>query len=669
MRPKTPRPAALTYSLLPLLSIPTLVGVCSCQAPASTMQGKAGTAGNGQGDAPGAADDVTAGLPKFLLLVPGGKVETGISADELADAACQVTFPDRPEMALKISEEKVKTALRRSASLLGHQSVQVEPYLLGKWNVKNSEYATYIDAMRQLQRKVRAPFHWWRFGREDDYNAKLEEINKEFPKDKYGPLNFWDRYGDKLPYKVATNKGESIGDQPVTYISFAEANAFAGWLGMRLPTEYEWLRAARGDGKNLWPANQEAYTSKLLGLLQQDNSRNQVLKPTGTVQAAAGPFGHLDMFGQVWQFVANLGYDPINGKDVFADEWKKVQKHKVASLMESPPVWKGNLALAKGGSYLSFQEPIQLMLDTRAPVGTIDVLESLGFRLAKSLRPGYDMMFSLLRGVYNRSLFAEEQDVDLALQIGAERYELGQDGFPTAYHAVSFAPVNWLTNDKTLDLNKLLERSQTEPLLVGTLATTANLVDPAVPAGLYSVLFRREGMPRELTDAIKVGWKEIQAEKKRKAKGGDKKEDKKEEEKQDEKQDDKDAKKGSWQAVLPRYGLTEKDLEDAEHATDIKFVRIDGMQVSTESDVFLLHGIEGKVIAVLPGTKKKPAQGNPFTPEITPEADAKGLARFLLHVGTPVQLQNPKKFLDLQIQFTLDTPAPTAEKPWRVPGQ
>ncbi len=668
MRPTNLRPVALTSSLLSLAAQSLLGSTVQAQAPAAATlepKGKApAVVGSKQGSDAVPADDVTAGLPKFLQFVPGGKVEVGITTDQLADAALQVVFPDRPEMALKISEEKVKTALRRSASMLGPQSVQVEPFLLGKWNVKNIEYEIYINAMRVAQKKVRAPFHWWRFGREDDYNAKLDDINKQFPKDPFGPLNYWDRYGDTLPFKVATNKGVSIGDYPVTYVTFAEANAFAGWLGMRLPTEYEWLRAARGDGKDLWPCGQQAFTSQLLKTLQMDNSRNQMIKPTGTVQAATGPFGHIDMYGQVWQFVADLGYDPINGKDAFSAEWKKVQKHKVAGLIESPPVWKGNMALAKGGSYLSFQEPIQLMLDTRAPVGTIDVLESLGFRLAKSLKPGYDMMFSLLRGVYNRSPFAEDQTPDLQLQVGAERYELGKDGFPTAYHAVSFAPVNWLTNDKTQDLNKLLDRSQTEPLLIGTLASTANLVEPAVPLGIYSVLFRREGMPRDLTDAIKAGFKEVQAEKKRRAKAGDKAE-----KKEETPQEGQDAKKGSWQSVLPRYGLTEKDLEDAEHASDIKFVRIDGMQISTETDVFLLHGIEGKVIAAIAGTNKKPAQGNPFAPEIAVTADAKGLAKVLMRIGTPVQLQNPKRFVDLQLPLTLDTPAPTAEKPWRIPGQ
>jgi hypothetical protein len=314
------------------------------------------------------------------------------------------------------------------------------------------------------------------------------------------------------------------------------------------------------------------------------------------------------------------------------------------------------MALAKGGSYLSFQEPIQLMLDTRAPVGTIDVMESLGFRLAKSLRPGYDMLFSLLRGPFNKGLLAEDQDFDLSLQVGGERYELGADGFPTAYHAVSFAPVNWLSADKSMDLNKLMDRAQVSPILIGTLATSEAMLEPSIPAGHYSVQFRREGMPRELTDAIKVGHKEIQAELKRKKKDGDKKDGDAQEE----------TKRGPWAEVIGRFGLTEKDLAEAEHASSIKFVRIDGVQVSTEADAFLLSGLEGKIIGVLPGTNKKPAQSNAFAPELEITADAKGKTVCKMRIGMPLKVQDPKKFADMQIVLTLDTPAPTAEKPWRV---
>lgn len=654
MRPITSRPAALSYS--PLLILGLAHGALA-QTPASATldpNAKPPVAGSKQGDGVAPADDVTAGLPKFLKLVPGGKVELGLTTDEFADAAQQVVFPSRPEMAVKMSEEKVKRALRQAASLLGRQAVQVDTYLLGEFPVTNAQYAIFIEEMRKLGKKVRPPFHWWRFGREDDYNAKLEEINKAFPKDPAGPVNYWERHGDELPFKVADKDGKSIADMPVTFVMYSDANAFAAWLGMRLPTEAEWMRAARGDSKDVWPCGQPTFTEKLLSMLQMNSSKNQEIKPIGTVQQAAGPFGHKDMFGQVWQYVAELGYDPLTGKDAFAAEWKKVGKHKVASLLEAPPLWEANDALAKGGSYLSFQEPIQLLIDIRAPMSTREVLEGLGFRLAKSLRPGYDMLFSLLRGVFNRGLFLEGQDIDLSLQVGAERYELDKDGFPTSYQAVSFAPVNWLTNDKSQDLNKLLDRSQEAPVLIGTLATTAAMVEPAVAPGHFSVQFRREGMPRELSDALKTGYKEVQAEKRRREKA--------------KKESDEEPKWSSWSQVLPRFGITIKDLEDAAQVTDIKFVRIDGVEVSTETDNFLLSGLEGKIVAVIPGTKKKPAQGNAFAPTVSVEADGKGRAKFLFHVGTPVQMQNLKRFVDLQLQLTLDLPAPAAEKPWRIQG-
>ncbi|MFM1871107.1 MAG: hypothetical protein RL398_529, partial [Planctomycetota bacterium] len=570
--------------------------------------------------------------------------------------ASQAISPARPEMALKMSEEKVKTSMRRSALLLGHTSVDVQPFLLGKWNVKNGEYAVYIERMRQLQQKVRAPFHWWRFGRNDDYNQKLADIGKEFPKDPEGPVRFWERYGHELPFALKTEQGKSIADMPVSFVSFADANAFAGWLGMRLPTEYEWMRAARGDGKNLWPAGAESFGDPLLKALQMYNTRDQEAKPTGTVAAATGPFGHLDMFGQIAQMVADLGLEPLAGKDAFEAEWKKVAKHKVGNLLENKPVPKSNVALTKGGYYRSFQNPELLLIDARAGVSTIDVLEGVGFRLAKSLRPGYDMLFSLLRGPFNKGLLAEGQDFDLTLQVGGERYELGADGFPTAYHAVSFAPVNWLSADKSMDLNKLMDRAQMSPILIGTLATSEAMLEPSIPAGHYSVQFRREGMPRELTDAIKVGHKEIQAELKRKKKDGDKKDGDAQEE----------TKRGPWAEVIARFGITEKDLAEAEHASSIKFVRIDGVQISTEADAFLLSGLEGKVIGVLPGTNKKPAQNNAFAPELEIAADAKGKTTCKMRIGMPLKVQDPKKFADIQLVLTLDTPAPTAEKPWRV---
>lgn len=632
-----------------------LAGACA-QASAVSAQvspppGKPAPAAQG--------DPRLTGLPEFLLMVPGGSVEIGLKADDLIQAACQVVNPRRPETAPKISASKVSTLMKQSASLLGRQKVDVEPFLLARSPVTCAQWERFLIERRRTG-KMRPPFDWWRFGAEANYNDKLKEIALQFPGTDDGPVLYWDRHGADLPYSLQFANGTSFADWPVTFIDYREANEFAAWLGMRLPSEAEWTRAARGDGTHVWPwagpqQAQDAYTEEALEQLRLLKSSDKKRKPVGTVTAGQGPFGHLDMFGQVWQFVAGLDYRPINGEDAFKGEWKRLQKDKVGALLTSPPLWRDNYALGKGGSYLSGGEPIQLLLDARAPFLTIDVLEAVGLRLAKSLRPGYDMLYSLLRSTYDRSRFAIDQQVDLTQQIGAERYEIGADGFPTAYHAISAAPINWLSDDKSADLGKLLEKTLTEPLLIGTFVTTVPLADPAVPAGHYSVLYRKDGMTRELTEAIKAGHKDMVAQA-RKPKKDDKDE------------DDGKPQKGGWREVLARYGLTEEDVAPKEAANGLDFVRIDDIKVPTDRSCFLLHGNEGRVVAVVPAPNQKFSIGGPVTPALTIEADAKGRAIAKFRIGSLATSRNTRRFVDIPFWVTLDRPAPTGDDVWRMPG-
>ena len=89
-------------------------------------------------------------------------------------------------------------------------------------------------------------------------------------------------------------------DAPVAHISFFEADAFARWAGARLPTEFEWERAAAAAG------------AKPNGTMLDDG----VLHPVG---ASVDDFSGLrHMFGEVWEWTSSAyrpypGYCPLPG--------------------------------------------------------------------------------------------------------------------------------------------------------------------------------------------------------------------------------------------------------------------------------------------------------------------------------------------------------------------
>lgn len=610
-----------------------------------------------QGDKPAAADNPQMqGLPTFLLPVPGGTTTIGMTQEQLMRAVMETISPTKPERALA-APEKVVRALKNTASELGQNKEVVETFLLGKWPVKNSEYEVFVKTLREQKQKVRPPYHWWRYGQKEDYEKRLEDINKEFKADgKYGPLLYWERHGDEFPFELKDENGKSIADQPVTYVSYRDAIRFAGWLGMRLPTEAERTRAARGDTNNvwLWGSNKDlgdAFTDKSLQYMQLANARDRVLKSVGTVKFLTGPYGHLDLNGQVWEYVAQIGFRPIGDPKKFDAEWAALMKDKIGAQVQNRPAWKDDHVIIKGGSYLSSGDPIQLHIDSRDKLTTNDYVESVGLRLAKSLKPGYDLIVSWVSAGYDQSLFASDQSVDNKNMVGVERYLLAENGFPKEYHAFAFAPVSALTAEKNASLPKLEDKSQLNPIAIGTIAVTEKVLTPALPANqLYTIAFRKGGTPKDLAEALKVGVKEVQAAAKKK---GDKEE------------GEAEKKKGpDWKSVIGKYGLTEKDLE----AGEPNFVRLNGYEVPIEKDAFLFHNNEGKFVAhVLAGAGLTAGSLVPsdltFDTAKTKEGDK---ARIELRACVPLQA-GQKKGVSYKLEFTMDCAPNSPATPWRLP--